>query len=130
MSHTRGRLWTGRGLSALAMFVMIGSALAKLARAPEMVAGFTRAGLPEASILPIAILELLCAVLYLLPRTSVLGTLLVTGYLGGAIVVQITSHQSIAIPLTVGIVAVAGACLRNIELQNLLVPGTGREARQ
>jgi hypothetical protein len=120
MNRTDARVWMGRTFSALAMLVMIGSALAKFARTPEMVGGLAKAGFPDNAILPIATLELLCALLYLWRRTAIVGTLLVTGYLGGAIVVQIVSRQSVAIPVIVGMSAWVGTYLRIRELRNFL----------
>lgn len=120
MNRSDARVWTGRAFAALAMLVMIGSALAKFARAPEMVSGLAKAGFPDNAILPIATLELLCALLYLWRRTAIVGTLLVTGYLGGAIVVQIVSRQTVAIPVIVGMLAWAGTYLRIREVRECL----------
>ena len=116
--NTKPRI--GRLFSTIAALLILGSAITKLVRLPVVIGNLTHAGLPEASILPIAILELSCLALYLIPRTSVLGTLLLTGYLGGAIVVHIISRETIVPPLAVGILVVTGAYLRFSELRDLL----------
>src|SRR5258707_12728599 len=101
--------WAGRILTGIVTLVLLGSGIAKIAGVPKMVEGLTRAGIPRAGILPIAALELLCLFLYLIPRTTALGTLLLTGYFGGAIVTHIIGGESIAPPLIVGLVIWGGA---------------------
>ncbi len=85
-----------------------------------MVYGLTRAGIPRAAVLPIAVLELSCLALYLIPRTTTLGTLLLTGYFGGATVTHIIGSESFVPPLIVGLVVWGGAYFRIAELQDLL----------
>jgi hypothetical protein len=85
-----------------------------------MVEGLTRGGIPRAGILPIGALELLCLAFYLIPRTTALGTLLLTGYFGGAIVTHIIGAESIAPPMIVGLLIWGGAYFRVPELQDLL----------
>src|SRR5258708_34042785 len=93
-----------------------------------MVEGLTRAGIPRAGILPIAALEVLCLALYLIPRTTALGTVLLTGYFGGAIVTHIIGGESIAPPMIVGLGIWGGADFRAPGLQDLL-PLRGGQAR-
>ena len=64
----------------------LGSAISKLAHVPKVVEELTHAGIPEGAIVPIAMLELFCLALYVFPRTWVLGTFLLTAYMGGAVV--------------------------------------------
>ena len=119
-SISKIRLWVGNGLAALITLALLGSGISKLAHIPKIVAGLTHAGLPDAAILPIGILELSCLALYLIPRTSILGTFLLTGYLGGAIVTHIIARESLAPPLLIGIWMFASAYLRRPELQKLV----------
>ena len=95
-----------------------------------MVDGLTHAGIPQAAILPIAVLELLCLLLYWIPRTTLLGTLLLTGYFGGATVTHIIGGENILPPLIVGLIIWAGAYFRIPELQDLLPLRKGREIPQ
>ena len=97
-STSRVRSWLGNGLAALVTLALLGSGISKLAHIPKVIAGLTHAGLPDAAILPIGILELSCLTLYLIPRTSILGTFLLTGYLGGAIVTHIIARETLAPP--------------------------------
>src|SRR3974377_383423 len=77
-------LWTGRILTALVGLLMIFSAVMKFLKPAGVLQGFVHLGYPEGLILPVGLLELGCALVYLIPRTSVLGAILLTGYLGGA----------------------------------------------
>jgi uncharacterized membrane protein YphA (DoxX/SURF4 family) len=77
-------IWAGRIISALPVLLIVFSAILKLAKPPAVVQGFARFGYPEHLIPILAILELICTIIYLIPFTSVLGAILLTGYLGGA----------------------------------------------
>src|SRR5205085_9739459 len=73
-------LWTGRVLSALPILLLLFSGVIKLVKSPSVVEGFAHFGLPEKLMLPLGILEILCTLIYAIPRTSVLGAILLTGY--------------------------------------------------
>lgn len=86
--ETRGKrwmLWAGWVLSVWPVFVVGSSATWKLTRNQWYVAEFTRIGWPVSALTLLACLQLGCIVLYIIPRTAVLGAVLLTGYLGGAI---------------------------------------------
>ena len=92
---TQKRPLAGYVLTALvALFLGFDTIIKVLALAPA-VQGTTQLGYPAQSVLWIGIIELGCVVLYLAPRTSVLGALLLTGYLGGAV----ASHLRLGAPL-------------------------------
>lgn len=96
-------LWASYIISAIPVLLMLTSATAKFVKPAQVVQGFTQQfGFPESYILPIGVLELACLTLYLIPRTSVLGAILVTGYLGGATV----THLRVGDPAFVGAVIV------------------------
>jgi hypothetical protein len=118
---------TGRILTGIVTLVLLGSGISKIAGVPNMGDGLTRAGIPQAAILPIAALELLCLALYLIPRTTALGTLLLTGYFGGATVTHIISGESFVPPLIIGLVIWGGAYFRMAELRDLLPLRKGQE---
>ena len=121
------RIWGGRIFTAVVTVALLGSAIGKLVGAPKMVDGLTHAGIPREAIVPIAALELACLFLYLAPRTKVLGTLLLTGYFGGAIVTHIIGRESVFPPLFIGILIWNGGILSVPEL-GYLVP-VRREAQ-
>ena len=114
------KLWLARILTGVVTVALVGSATAKIAGATIVVEGLTRAGIPRGAIVPIAALELLCLAIYLMPRTKMLGMLLLTGYLGGAVVTHIIGHENIVPPLMIGFWAWAGAYLQTPALRRLL----------
>ncbi len=114
-------LWVGRGLSALVTLAMLGSAGMKLSQNPAMAEQFTTAmGFPAGTLLPIGVTELLCVLLYAVPRTSVLGGVLLTGYLGGAVCTHVRIGEAITAPVVLGVLAWAGLYLREPRLRALL----------
>jgi hypothetical protein len=86
---SKGQLWTGRILSGLSVAFMLFDATIHILRPAPVVAGFTALGFPLSVAVPIGVIELVCIILYVIPRTSVLGAIFLTGYLGGAIATQV-----------------------------------------
>src|SRR6202008_5004185 len=83
----------------------------------------TQLGYQESTIVPIGIVLVICTVLYLLPVTSVLGAILLTGYLGGAVATQIRAGQGafpIVFPIIIGALIWGGLYLREYRLRSLL----------
>ena len=123
--ETRGKfwmLWAGRILSLWPVFVVLSSATWKLTRNPWYVAEFTRIGWPVSALTLLACLQLGCIVLYIIPRTAVLGAVLLTGYLGGAIAtyVRIGEPYPVLVPLSTSMLAWLGIYLRDQRLRSLL----------
>lgn len=112
--------WLVRIVTALVILAFVPSAILKLIHHPTAVEGFTRMGIPPGAFVPIAILELACLALYLVPQTAVLGTLLLTGYLGGATVANLIGRSDFIHALAVGLLVWAGAWLRVPELRALI----------
>jgi hypothetical protein len=92
----------------------------KLAHVPMVVDGLRHAGIPESAVTPIALLELACAALYVIPRTMVLGAVLLTGFLGGAIVVHVIGNKSVPGLILIGLWVWGGIYFRVPALQALL----------
>ncbi len=82
-------LWAGRILSALPALFLLVDAIMKLVKPAPVVAATVALGYPESVILPLGIVLLICTALYVIPRTAVLGAILLTGYLGGAVATQV-----------------------------------------
>jgi hypothetical protein len=108
----KNRTRTGWGLSALVALALTMSAAGKIAGVPKMVDGLVKAGIPREAIVPIAILELTCLALYLVRRSTVVGTLLLTGFFGGATLTHLIAHESLIPPLLIGMMIWAGAYFR------------------
>ncbi|GLC23837.1 membrane protein [Roseisolibacter agri] len=85
----------GRILSGLALAFLLVDSVMKVARLAPAVEGTVSLGYPASAILGIGLLQLACVLLYAVPRTAVLGALLLTAYLGGAV----ATHVRIASPL-------------------------------
>jgi hypothetical protein len=115
-------IWTGRVLSCWPVFIVVLSATWKLTRNPWYVREFARIGW-QASALPLlAFLQLGSLLLYVIPQTAVLGAVLLTGYLGGAIAtyVRMGEPNPVLVPLSTALVAWAGIYLREERLRSLL----------
>jgi uncharacterized membrane protein YphA (DoxX/SURF4 family) len=121
MTNTPATVWTGRILSALAVLLLLFSAWMKFSGPPQVVEMFTgKFGYPPATLLIFGILEVSCVVVYLIPRTAILGATLLTGYLGGAIATHVRVGDPFLVPLVLGVVVWAGLYLRDERLRTLL----------
>lgn len=125
MSKTisKGALWTGWILSGIVILFMLFDGISKLIKPVEVVEGSLALGYAEHHIVPIGILALISTVLYAIPRTSILGAVLLTGFFGGAIATQLRvdaplfSNTLFAVYL--GILAWAGLWLRSEKARRL-----------
>jgi len=95
MASVLANLWVGRALSSLAIAFLAFDTVIKLLAIPEVTASFIKLGYSPQLALTIGMLELICVALYIWPRTSVLGAIVLTGYLGGAI----ATHVRVGDPL-------------------------------
>jgi hypothetical protein len=115
-------VWTGRVISVLPVLVILTSARWKLTESSTYVAEFARIGWPHEALPLLAWLQLTFMLVYVIPRTSVLGAILLTGYLGGAIAsyVRIGEYSPPLVPLTTALLAWLGIYLRERRLWALL----------
>ncbi len=120
-------VWVGRGISVLVSLVFLMSAFMKLKGGAEVMQGMAHLGLPESLIMPLAILEISCVVIYLIPATSILGAILLTGYIGGAICTHLRVGDPFFIQIALGIVVWLGLYLRENRLK-ALIPLRTRQA--
>ena len=118
---SKAQLWGGRVVSALPVLGLVMSASMKLSHKADMVAGFTgKFGYPESSLTPIGVVEILCTILYAIPQTSVLGAVLLTGYLGGAVATHVRVGDPFVPPIVLGMLVWAGLFLRDTRVRALL----------
>ena len=117
---SKKRLWAGRIISGLAVLMLLFSGVMKLMRPVAVVEEFGRLGYPESLIVGIGILEIFCAVVYLIPRSSILGAILVTGYLGGATATHARIGDPFFMPIVLGVAIWAGLFLRDDRLRALI----------
>ena len=113
---TKTRNIIGWVLTGLISLVFLGSAFMKLAGGEEAAKGAAAIGLSAATVKVIGVIELLSLVLFIIPRTGVLGTLLLAAYLGGAIVTHLEHQQPVMMPVIVQCLVWIAALVRFPEL--------------
>lgn len=113
-------LWAGHIISALPVLMLLFSGVMKLMKPASVMEGFVRLGYPESLALGIGIVELACVVIYVIPRTSVLGAILLTGYLGGATATHLRIGEPFFMPIVLGVLIWGGLFLRDDQLRALI----------
>ncbi|MEQ1840672.1 MAG: DoxX family protein [Verrucomicrobiales bacterium] len=113
-------LWISYIMSAIPVLMLFMSAGMKISKVPMVTEGFAKMGFPAGAIMPIGIVELLCTVLYIIPQTAVLGAILLTGYLGGAIVTHVRAEEAFLGPLVFGVLVWGGLFLRDVRIRTLI----------
>lgn len=120
--YSKARIWTGRILSGLVALFMLFDAVMKFVKPIQVVEGTTKLGYPESCITGLGVVLLVSTILYLIPRTSILGAILLTGYLGGAVATHVRVSAgwfNILFPVVFGCLAWAGLYLRDHRLEVL-----------
>ena len=123
-SSSSAAKWTGRVLSSVAVLFLLFDAIVKVMQLPVAVEGTKKLGYPVTVILTLGIVQLICVALYVIPRTSFLGAILWTGYLGGAVATHVRvsdplfSH--ILFPTYVAMLLWGGLWLRDRRLRALV----------
>ena len=117
-------LWTGRALSGFITAFLIFDAVIHILKPPAVVEAFAKLHFPLSLAIPLGVIELICILLYVLPRTSILGAMLLTAYLGGAIAIQLTTSNSLfgemLFPVYVALLLWGGIYLRDERLRSLV----------
>ena len=120
---SRAVLWISYVISAIPVFMLCLSAYFKIVQGPDVEKGMAHVGWEMKSLLTLSILELGSTLLYLVPRTSVLGAVLLTGYLGGATATHFRvgdAIQNVLTPVVLGGLLWLGLWLREDRLKALL----------
>jgi hypothetical protein len=114
-------LWMGWLLSALPSLLLLFSGSMKLIKSEDIVKGFEHLGYPEHLALTLGIVEIGCTLVYLLPRTAVLGAILLTGYLGGAIATHVRLlEMQFLTPFVLSLLIWGGLFLRDARVRALI----------
>jgi DoxX-like protein len=122
-TDSKGRLWAGRIILALPVLFLLFDSVIKLMQITPVIESFHQLGYPESIALGIGILELACIGIFLIPQTSILGAILLTGYLGGAVATHVRigspllSH--VLFPIYVGVLIWGALLLREDRLRAL-----------
>lgn len=119
-SVSKKALWAGRIISAVPALMLIFSGVMKLLKPAVVMQEFARLGYQENHVIVIGIIELACVVIYLIPRTSVLGAVLLTAYLGGAVAAHVRLSDPFFSPIILGILVWLGLYLRDPRLRALV----------
>jgi len=121
---SKAALWTGRILSTLVILFLLFDSTLKFLKPAPVVQGFAQFGISIALCVPIGFTLLICTLLYALPLTSVLGAILLTGYLGGAVMANVRIAAPLfsftLAPTYVGVVLWLGLYLRDSRLRALV----------
>src|SRR5262245_990565 len=124
------RISAGRTLSAVAVLFLTFDASMKVMQQPMAVEGTVQLGYPAGVLLPLGIIQVVCLAIYLFPRTSILGAILWTGYLGGAIATHVRLENPlfthILFPTYVAALIWGSLYLRDARVRALLVPSQAR----
>lgn len=129
---SKAGLWAGRIMTALPALFLLMDGVGKLVKPVPVVEGTVRLGYAESSITGIGVLLLACLAVYLIPSTAVLGAILLTGYLGGAVATHVRMDGGlfpIVFPVFIGALLWGGLLMRDVRLRTLLplrtqVPGS------
>ena len=120
---SKTQLWAGRIMSGLAALFLLWDGVMKLLKPAIVVKATRELGYPESDIVGIGVVLLTCTLLYLIPRTSILGAILLTGYLGGAIASQVRAEASwfnVVFALVFACLVWGGLWLRDVRVRDFL----------
>lgn len=120
---SKQKLWAGRIVSGFPVLFLLFDGIMKLAKPPFVVEATVRLGYPESTILSIGIVLLVCTVIYVIPRTAILGAILLTGYLGGAVATHVRVGEGafpVLFPVFFGVLIWGGLYLRDDRLRALI----------
>jgi uncharacterized membrane protein len=133
MTHTsdvgqRAGLWNvriGTALSTIAVLFLLFDSIGKLLKVAPVVAGSAELGYPESVIRTLGVILLVCVITYLVPRFSIVGAVLLTGYLGGAVATHVRVGSPllthVLFPIYVAVFVWGGLLLRDVRLRRLFV---------
>ena len=113
-------VWTGRVISILVSLLFAFSAVMKFKGGPELDEGLKHLELSRVPMVPLGLLELACAVVYLIPPTAVLGAILLTGYVGGTILTAWRVGDPVYVQVVLGLLVWLGLWLREERLRALI----------
>lgn len=123
---SKKRLWTGRIITTLIVLLLLFDATGKLMKLVPVVEGTIQLGYPESTIFTIGLIELVCSIIYIIPRTSILGAILLTGYLGGAVATHVRIGDPlfthVLFPIYVAALIWAGLFLLDGRFRTFIVP--------
>jgi len=121
---SKGAQWAGYIVTALPAVFLLLDGIMKVIKPAFVVDATVKLGYAEGVIIPLGIVMVICTVLYLVPQTSILGAILLTGHLGGAVATHVRAGGGafpILFPVIIGVLIWGGLYLRDSRLR-LLIP--------
>lgn len=121
---SKGRIWAARIMGGIAVLFLLFDGVSKVMRAQQAVQGTVQLGFSPAVVPVLGVVLLVCLALYVIPRTAVLGAILLTGYLGGAVAAQVRLGQPLLgftlFPVYVALLAWGALYLRDARVRALI----------
>ena len=119
-SPANKKVWTARVLGALVILFLLVDGAGKVLRLAPYVEGTAKVGYPDGCLVPLGLVLLASTVLYAIPRTTVLGAILLTAYLGGATATHVRMGQPFLFPVVFGVIVWGCLYLRDERVRALL----------
>ena len=123
-SPTSKALWAGSIVSTLVVLMLLADSVSKIMKAAPVLKAQAELGFPDSQTVGIGVVLFICTLVYVIPRTSILGAILLTGYLGGAVAVKLRIGDSllgqVLFPVYVGVMLWGGLFLREDRLRALI----------
>ena len=122
-SVSKGSLWAGRIISGLVVLFMLFDSITKIMKIPQVIEASAKVGIGASQIFWIGVTLLVCVIFYVIPRTSILGAILLAAYLGGAVCANLLTHQPVfnyCLAIAFGILVWLGLYLREPRLRALV----------
>jgi len=117
-------LWAGRVISSLAVLFLLFDSVIHIMNVAPVREAFAQLGYSASLARPLGVIEVACVVLYVIPRTAVLGTILLTGYLGGAVATNLRAglplFSHVLVPVYIGLLLWGGLYLRDERLRAVI----------
>jgi hypothetical protein len=120
---SKGMLWTGRVISGLVVLFMLFDCITKIIKLPQVIDASAKMGFTVSMVVGVGWTLLACVVLYVIPRTSVLGAILLASYLGGAVATNVFVHNlalNSCFAIAFGVLTWLGLYFREARLRALL----------
>ena len=122
-STSKAAAWTGRAISVLVILFLIFDGVTKVLKVPQVLQASARLHLSIADTVGIGIVLLICTALYAIPRAAIFGAILLTGYLGGAVAIQLQAQSPVfenVFPVIFGVLVWAGLFLRDAQVRSMM----------
>ena len=124
VSNGDGKRWAGRIISGIAVFALLLDSMIKVLQTQPAIEGTMQLGYPASVVLGLGLVQLFCVIAYVVPRTSLLGAVLLTGYLGGAVATHVRVGNPflthVLSPIYVAIFIWGGLYLRDARVRTLI----------